>query len=522
MRRTGTAASIVASPVLVGAITSLVIIVAVFLAYNANQGLPFVPTYDIKAELPSGANLVGGNDVRVGGYRVGQIVSINPGTTETPDGKTRAIAVLGLKLDQTVAPLPVDTEAIVRTRSALGLKYLELDVGMSDENFAAGDTIPLKNAGTVVEFDDFLNTFGEQTRRDQEQLLSGFGDALAGQGPALNEAIGALPQFFGSLTKVMDALNDPSTQLNQFFTQIGAVSAELAPVAAAQAELFTRMADTFEAFNRDPAALRATITETPPTLAQATTSFAVQRPFLDDFAELSAKLHPAVNALPHALPDLNDALDVGEDVLPRTVSMSHKLEGTFEGLDDLGRHPDTLAGAKDIRYTFAVLNPLINYAAPTNTVCNYTNYFFTGLGEHISQQVDGGTSERIELNFDNFMQPNRLGSTENARPASVPLEEDNPYGRDYPLGPATRPNAIILNSRASATFPNGKANCNTGQFGYAVGPISDGVRYTNDEEGGHLGIVNDSFPVRVPTTFTGVPSLKKVDSGAKYSLRKAP
>src|SRR2546423_696282 len=59
-------ASIVASPVLVGAVTTLIVIVSVFLAYNANQGLPFVPTYNIKAQLPGGANLVPGNEVRIG------------------------------------------------------------------------------------------------------------------------------------------------------------------------------------------------------------------------------------------------------------------------------------------------------------------------------------------------------------------------------------------------------------------------------------------------------------------------
>jgi hypothetical protein len=37
--------SIAANPVLIGAATTLVVIVAVFLAYNANNGLPFVPTY---------------------------------------------------------------------------------------------------------------------------------------------------------------------------------------------------------------------------------------------------------------------------------------------------------------------------------------------------------------------------------------------------------------------------------------------------------------------------------------------
>ena len=72
MRRRG-ASSIAANPVLIGAATTLVVIVAVFLAYNANNGLPFVPTYQLDAEVPNAANLVRGNDVRMGGARVGVI-----------------------------------------------------------------------------------------------------------------------------------------------------------------------------------------------------------------------------------------------------------------------------------------------------------------------------------------------------------------------------------------------------------------------------------------------------------------
>ena len=36
------------SPVLVGAVTLLIAIVAVYLSYNANSGLPFVPTLAVK------------------------------------------------------------------------------------------------------------------------------------------------------------------------------------------------------------------------------------------------------------------------------------------------------------------------------------------------------------------------------------------------------------------------------------------------------------------------------------------
>src|SRR5689334_12773818 len=155
-------ASIVASPVLVGAVTTLIVIVSVFLAYNANQGLPFVPTYNLKAQLPGGANLVPGNEVRIGGFRVGVIDAI--GTAEgTFNGQRRAIAVVKMKLDKSSEPLPVDTAVLVRPRSALGLKYIQLTPGKSKQTLRPGDTIALKNAAQPVEFDDFLNTFDQAT-----------------------------------------------------------------------------------------------------------------------------------------------------------------------------------------------------------------------------------------------------------------------------------------------------------------------------------------------------------------------
>jgi ABC-type transporter Mla subunit MlaD len=110
-------ASIVASPVLVGAVTTLVVIVSVFLAYGANKGLPFVPTYDLSARLPNGSNLVPGNEVRLGGFRIGVVDTIKP-ATQVINGKNTPIAQVNMKLDKTVEPLPVDTHVIVRSRPA--------------------------------------------------------------------------------------------------------------------------------------------------------------------------------------------------------------------------------------------------------------------------------------------------------------------------------------------------------------------------------------------------------------------
>src|SRR6059058_886784 len=121
------AASIVANPVLVGAVTTLVVIVAVFLAYNANNGLPFVPTRSLRVQISNGAELVPGNEVRSGGFRIGVVDNMKP--VRLPNG--RIGAELQLKLDKKIGAVPADTTIEIRPRSALGLKYVQFTKGRS-------------------------------------------------------------------------------------------------------------------------------------------------------------------------------------------------------------------------------------------------------------------------------------------------------------------------------------------------------------------------------------------------------
>ena len=108
-------ASIVANPVLVGAVTTLVVVVAVFLAYNANNGLPFVPSRTIYVELPDGAEVNKGVEIREGGFRIGVVEDLKPGRLR--NGNVGAI--LQLKLDETAGPFPKDSKVLVRPRSPL-------------------------------------------------------------------------------------------------------------------------------------------------------------------------------------------------------------------------------------------------------------------------------------------------------------------------------------------------------------------------------------------------------------------
>ena len=527
MTRKGTA-SIVASPVLVGAVTTLIVIVAVFLAYNANNGLPFVPTYDVWAQLPSGANLVKGNEVRVGGFRVGVVDKIVP---QYDPGLHKTIARIHMKLDKSVQPLAKNTTLTVRQRSALGLKYVQITPGQSAQTYRAGDTIPLKFAGNPVEIDDVFGTFDKPTREASQGSLQGFGDAFAGRGESLNAAIAALNPFLVHLTPVMRNLADPSTQLNQFFKQIGAASAEVAPVARVQAELFGKMADTFHAIDHSPPALRSAIEKAPSTLDTGIASFKVQQPFLADFTDLSRQLRPVVSSLPHTLPALNTALRYGTPVLPRTVPLNQETGRLFDALDQLARNPNTFLALKDLTTTIAVGEPLLQYVAPYQTVCNDTVYFFTGLGGHMSEDVKGGTIERVLVRNDTGNpQPGSEGSSDNWRPADLP-HNVNPYttklaNGNYAEVQHGQPYAPAIDSA-------GNADCQTGQNGYPNGPLPasgtpESGRYPpanagpnfnpnnasdpfyQNQAGGSHNVVAPNTPGLAGPTFTGVKNLKAV------------
>jgi len=508
-------ASLVASPVLIGAITVLVSIIAVFIAYNANAGLPFVPTYDVKAEVPSGNKLVAGNEVRVGGFRVGVVEKLEPKIIKKR-GEDTAVALVALKLDKTVEPLARDTKIQIRPRSALGLKYVELVPGRAKEEYQAGDTIPLRFASEPLELEDVLATFDDETRVKGRAALEGFGDAFAGRGASLNSAVAALNPLFRGLTPVMRALGDPDTELDQFFVQLGRTVGQVAPVARVQGDLFANMATTFEALARDPAALQATIEKSPGTLAVATRSLRAQRPFLGDFADLSRRLRPAARELPRSLPAINRAFAVGTPVLPRTVEFSRRLESALKELEDLFENPNTLLTIRDLRSTLQVTRPALEFIAPYQTVCSYWNYFIHFLGEHWSQtSALGGTVQNQGVKLANLFQPNSIANTEASR------NWDTPPGVD-PVGAKAGGEALgrlYTPFYRPAIDAQGNADCETGQVGWVKGPLSKnrygpGTTANGTPTGGNFP-VTETFPILVGGTYKsrelGIDNLEDVD-----------
>jgi phospholipid/cholesterol/gamma-HCH transport system substrate-binding protein len=490
MKKTG--AGIASNPVLVGGVTILVVIVAVFLSYNANKGLPFVPTTTLKVRVPNGANLVPGNDIRSGGTRVGVVDNMRP--IRMPDGKV--IAELDLKLDKKIGDIPVDSDFRIRPRSALGLKYLELTEGASKKVFENGDTVPLAQGSAATDIDEVLQMFDTPTRKASQENLQGFGDTFAGRGQSVGQTIDELPRFLQHLQPVMMNLSDPSTELPRFFNELADTVRVVAPVSKQQAALFTSMATTFDALDRDPEALKATISKSPPTMDTAIESFRVQRPFLENLAGFGRDMTPATAALRDALPTLNDAVRTAIPVNKRAPQLNEELAKTLDQVKTLSEAPGTMPAIRGLGDTVNTLNPQMRFYGPYITVCNSANYFFTYLAEH-------------------FSEPDSTGSAQRALANTAPPQEDGVggMGADEPAnGKAAVGTQQFAQNQpyGAAITPDGRADCETGQRGWlernAAGLDPQYRVNLNPRTPGAQGPTFTGAP-RVPAgeTFTAIP-----------------
>jgi ABC-type transporter Mla subunit MlaD len=320
--------------------------------------------------------------------------------------------------------------------------------------YADGGTLPISRTNVPVQFDDVFKTFDAKTRRANQLDLKGFGDTLTGRGSALNDTIHSLPELFLHLQPVARYLSTPSTGLTRFFDSLNTFFGAISPVAQTNSQLFTDMATTWEAVSRDPNALEQTIALSPSTEDVSTDSLRVQQPLLVDLTTFGQQLTPATQELAGALPQINPALEVGAKTLLRTPSLNSKLQEVMGALQSLAKSPSTNIALNALSATVGSLNPQIRYLGPYVTVCNYWNYFWTYLGEHLSERTQYGFAQRALLNFANN-QTNSVGMQGATAPAN---------GQGVP--PNQQPEFVHGQPYGAAIDTAGNADCETGQRGY--------------------------------------------------------
>lgn len=397
MRRRASAFSdVFDNPILIGTITILVVIVAVYLSYIAENGLPFVPTYNINADVANAAELVKNADVRIGGARVGQVLTIapEPATKQYP----HPFARLGLSLQGSAGPLPIDTRYQVRLASVLGGKYLELIPGRSKVTLPDGGTFRLSTNPRLnhnipfVDLDTAFATFGPKTQLGLRRSIAELGNAFAGRGVQFNDAIFSLHQLIGPLDQVLRLLADPNTRLSQFVSGLAATTGALAPVAPTISSLLSNAATTFQAL--DTPALGQTIDQLPGTESLATSVLTEAQPVLADAASIVHGLGPATALLPRAATGLDQILVSAPPVFRRVPAVAANLQSALGAVGALARDPASIQtfkvlGSSDLATfgssAFIGLGAILKTVAKAQFACNtaalWVRNFASGLAE---------------------------------------------------------------------------------------------------------------------------------------------
>lgn len=277
---------------------------AVF-AISAQNGLPgYLPGVDrttVRAAFDDTGALRPGDDVRIANVRAGFVDSI-----DLVDGKP----VATLKLDDG-GTVHSDARATIGSRSSLGQKYVDLDLGSASAPSLGQDgLIEPARTSEAVELDQLLGTFDPRTRAALGSTLRQVGGGLGGRGDDLHDGLAALPGFLDDLGTVSGALaSHDGEDLGTLLRTAEGLASSVRDQSAALARDTRQTARTLDALAvEDGTPLRDTLAAAPEGLRSLRSSLAsLDRP-LTALRSAGVRMRPYAAALGEATPSLRGLL----------------------------------------------------------------------------------------------------------------------------------------------------------------------------------------------------------------------
>jgi ABC-type transporter Mla subunit MlaD len=167
--------------------------------------------YEVNIPFKEATQLAQQSDVRISGVSVGKVQDI----VLAPNGEQ---AMAKVDINDKYGPLPVNTRAVLRTKTLLGETYIELTPGNRNApKLADGGTLPNAQIAESVQLDEIFRTFDAKTRAafqtwQQEAALS-----IEGQGASLSYAFGELEPAFTSFDRLFRVLDSQRLAVKTLF-----------------------------------------------------------------------------------------------------------------------------------------------------------------------------------------------------------------------------------------------------------------------------------------------------------------
>src|SRR3954453_7821039 len=318
---------------------------------------------EYKVQLINAGQLVNGDDVQVGGRRVGSIEDIALTNNN--------LAQLKIKVDEDFAPLHQGTTAVVRATSLSGIanRYIQLSPGPnSAPKLPDGATLKTDKTTSIVDLDELFNTFDAKTRAGLQNLIQGSAIQYDGKGKQANEAA----KFFNPALSSSSALISEVLTDQQTFTNFVIDSSNLVSTVAQRrgelSDLVSNTNATAGAIANENVALAQALGLLPSTLRKGNTTFVNLRATLDDLDQLTAASKPVAPKLAPFFKTLRPLLVEARPTL-RDLSTLIQQPGTNNDLIDILNKTPSLAqqfgvSSKLTIDTLQKSQPVVTYIRP--------------------------------------------------------------------------------------------------------------------------------------------------------------
>ncbi len=382
--------------------------------------------YRITVPFEEATTLATESDVRISGISVGKVKSIELGD--------QGLAEAELEIQAEYAPLPMDTQAILRQKTLLGETYVELTPGGSGESVTAqsegepaegtipeGGAMPEAQVSDAVQLDEIFRAFDDKTRDSFQAWMQGQAAALRGRGDDLSLALASLDPFAEEADDALRLLDTQKLAVQRLirdggevFTALSERRGQLRGLIENSNEVFTttanRNAELAETFQIFPTFLR----ESRATLTRLDEFATDTDPLVQQLRPAARELSPTLIALGELSPEL-EAFFVG---LRSTIAASKP------GLPALRRLLDD-----DLRPLLTRLDP---YLASFNAIFEGLRQYrkeITATFANVTAATLSGVPEGAASEFFRFVRTSAPLSPEgvSAYPSRLQTSRTNPY-----------------------------------------------------------------------------------------------
>jgi phospholipid/cholesterol/gamma-HCH transport system substrate-binding protein len=279
-----------------GLLALLVVVPLVYLGFT--KSIPFRHHYEVKAVFASANNIKKASPVRIAGVEVGRV-------TKVRRIKGGDAAEITMRIGKSGQPIHDDARAKIRPRIFLeGNFFVDVEPGTpTAPALKDGQTIPINQTSTPVQFDQVLTALQSDTREDLKTLLDEYGRALdKGGAKAFNRSIPYWKPAYRDTAIVADAsLGRAEHDLSGYIESAGATAAALDRNSGRLKSLITDFNTTAGALAREDGNLRVSLQELPRTLDAAMPALGALNASFPPLRQLARDLRPGVRSAGPAL-----------------------------------------------------------------------------------------------------------------------------------------------------------------------------------------------------------------------------